>query len=78
MDEDRIREQVAYLVWRRVTKTAAIMGAVNAILAAVIAFGVTLSEAQTTAIVTLANAALLLGAAFLDPKVPFFGRSSSP
>ena len=59
------------------TKTAAIMGAVNAILAAVIAFGVTLSNDQATAITAAVNALLLLVVAFLDPKVPYLGRTSS-
>lgn len=53
------------------TKTAAIMGLVNAVLYALLAFGVALSDGQQLAITGLANALLVLAAVLLDPKVPF-------
>ena len=53
------------------TKTAAILGALNAVLVLLLAFGVSVSDAQIAAIMTFANAVLVLGAALLDPNVPF-------
>lgn len=57
------------------TKTAAILGAVNAVLALLLAFGVDVSSEQQAAITGIVNALLVLGAALLDPQVPF-GRSA--
>ena len=53
------------------TKSAAIVGVVNAVLAGLLAFGVELTEAQTVAIVGIVNTFLIAFAAFKDPKVPF-------
>lgn len=53
------------------TKSAAIVGAVNAALSLLLAFGVDLSDEQVVAIVGAVNAVLVAGAALLDPKVPF-------
>lgn len=53
------------------TKSAAIVGAVNAVLATLLAFGVDLTEGQQLAIVGAVNALLVLIAAWRDPKVPF-------
>lgn len=48
--------------------TAAIMGLTNAALAALIAFGISLSETQTAAVVGLVNAALILGDLLLQSR----------
>lgn len=53
------------------TKTAAIMGVVNAVLFALLAFGVSISDTQQLAVTGLANALLILGAVLFDPMVPF-------
>lgn len=53
------------------TKSAAIVGAVNAVLALLLAFGVSVSDGQQLAIVGAVNAALILIAALRDPAVPF-------
>jgi L-lactate permease len=47
---------------------AAIIGLVNTLLAALIAFGVSLSEAQTTAVVGVVNAVLVLGSLVLQNR----------
>lgn len=73
-DPDRLREEIAYQVWIRVTKTAAVLGIVNAALAALLAFGVSITPEQQTAIVAVVNAVLIAVTVFLDPKVPGFGR----
>lgn len=51
-------------------KNAAILGAVNAALALLLAFGVDLSDAQQVAVVGGVNALLILIAAWRDPSVP--------
>lgn len=56
-------------------RSAAIIGAVNAALALLLAFGVELSESQRVAIVGAVNAALVLVAAWRDPSVTSFGPS---
>lgn len=53
------------------TKTAAILGAVNAVLALALAFGFDITPEQQAAVTGIVNAVLILGAALLDPKVPF-------
>lgn len=53
------------------TKAAAILGAVNAALVLLVAFGVNVSDAQQVAIVAGVNAVLVLFAALLDPRIPF-------
>ena len=53
------------------TKSAAIVGAVNAVLALLLAFGFEVSGEQQAAITGIVNALLILGAALLDPKIPF-------
>ena len=75
-DEERLRREIAYQVWRRVTKTAAILGIVNAALALLLALGVNVTQDQQAAITGIVNALLIAGAAFLDPKVPYIGRGS--
>lgn len=57
------------------TKNAAILGAVNAALALLLAFGVDISDAQNVAVVGGVNALLVLVAAWRDPSVPSLGRS---
>jgi hypothetical protein len=57
------------------TKTAAILGAINAVLALLLAFGFDVTSEQQAAITGIANALLVLGAALFDPKVPF-GKSA--
>lgn len=59
------------------TKTAAILAVVNAALALLLAFGVDVTQEQQAAITGIVNAVLVLGAAFLDPKVPFGSTSGS-
>jgi len=54
-----------------VTKSAAIVAVVNAALAALIAFGIDLTDAQVIAVTGFVNAALVLAAAWMDPKIPF-------
>lgn len=56
-------------------KSAALIGAVNAVLALLLAFGVSVSDAQQVAIVGGVNAVLVLIAAWRDPSVPSLGRS---
>lgn len=56
-------------------KNAAIIGAVNAALALLLAFGVELSDLQTAAVVGAVNAVLVLIAAWRDPKVAAIGPS---
>lgn len=58
------------------TKTAAILAAVNALLALLLAFGVDLSDAQQVALVGGVNAALVLVHAWLDPAVTSFGKTA--
>lgn len=58
------------------TKTAAILGATNAVLALLLAFGFDITNEQQAAITGIANALLVLGAALLDPKVPFGATGS--
>lgn len=53
------------------TKTAAILGAVNAALALLLAFGVNVTQEQSAAIIAGVNALLILVAAIKDPAVPF-------
>lgn len=53
------------------TKTAAILGVVNAGLALLLAFGVDVSQDQQAAITGGVNAVLILLTAVFDPKVPF-------
>lgn len=55
------------------TKSAAIVGAVNAALFCLLAFGVSISDAQQAAITGAVNALLVLLAALRDPQVPFGG-----
>lgn len=57
------------------TKTAAILGVVNAILALLLAFGFNVTPEQQAAITGVVNAILILGAAIFDPRVPF-GKTS--
>lgn len=57
-------------------KNAAIIGAVNAGLALLLAFGVDVSDAQQVAIVGAVNAMLVLVAAWRDPKVSSIGPSA--
>lgn len=53
------------------SKSAAILGVVNAVMALFLAFGLAISDAQQVAITGVVNALLILGAVLLDPKVPF-------
>lgn len=55
------------------TKTVAIVGAVNSALALLIAFGVDISSEQAAAIVAVVNALAVAVAAYFDPKVPWVG-----
>jgi hypothetical protein len=58
------------------TKSAAIVGAVNAVLACLVLLGVfDLSGDQLAGISVAVNAVLVLVAAFLDPKIPFGVKS---
>lgn len=68
-DDEEIRREINYQVWRRMTKTAAILGLTNALLALLLAFGVEVTEHQQFAITGLVNAVLVAGVAFIDPKV---------
>jgi hypothetical protein len=61
-----------------VSKTAAILGVVNAALALLLAFGINVSEAQQAGITGGVNAVLVAAAVFLDPKVPFGPVKASP
>jgi hypothetical protein len=54
-------------------KSAAVIGAVNAVLALLLAFGIDVSEGQQVAIVGAVNAALVLVAAWRDPSVSRLG-----
>jgi hypothetical protein len=54
-----------------VTLTAAIIGVVNTVLAAVVTFGVNLSDSQSTAITAAVNAVLVLVAVMLNPASRF-------
>lgn len=56
------------------TISAAIIGVVNTGLAAVVTFGVNLSNAQTTAIVGVVNAILVLVSLILNPQSRFSVR----
>lgn len=56
-------------------KNAAIIGAVNAALALLLAFGVSISDGQQVAVVGAVNAALVLIAAWRDPRVSAIGPS---
>lgn len=60
------------------TKSAAILGAVNAGMAAVLAFGVNVSDAQQLAITGVVNAVLILIAAWNDPDNSFGGGAGEP
>ena len=53
------------------SKSAAILGVVNAVLALLLAFGIEVSDAQQLAITGIVNAVLVAGAVLLDPAVPF-------
>lgn len=53
------------------TKVAAILGAVNAALASVLAFGIDVTQPQQAAITAGVNALLVLVAVLRDPTVPF-------
>jgi hypothetical protein len=58
------------------TKSAAIVGAVNAVLACLVLLGaLDLSGDQLAGISVAVNAVLVAGAAILDPKVPFGVKS---
>ena len=56
-------------------KSAAIIGAVNAALALLLAFGISISDAQQVAVVGGVNALLVLIAAWRDPSVSAVGPS---
>lgn len=56
-------------------RNAAILGAVNAALALLLAFGVDVSDNQNVAIVGAVNAVLVLIAAWRDPAVTSIGPS---
>ncbi len=56
-------------------KHAAIIGAVNSALALLLAFGVSVTDAQQVAIVGAVNALLVLIAAWRDPQVEKLGPS---
>ena len=53
------------------TKAAALLGAVNAALALLLAYGVDISEGQQVAITGAVNALIVLVTAWRDPAVPF-------
>lgn len=53
------------------TKSAAILGVVNSLLALLLAAGLNIDNELQVAIVGFVNALLILGVAFFDPKVPF-------
>lgn len=57
------------------TKSAAIVAAVNAVLALVYAFGWSVSPEQQLAIVAAVNAGLVLIAVWRDPAIPFGNQS---
>lgn len=57
-------------------KNAAILGAVNALLALLLAFGIDISDGQQVAVVGAVNAVLVLIAAWNDPKVTSIGPSA--
>ena len=59
------------------TKTAAILGVVNAVLALLLAFGFDVTPEQQAAITGIVNALLVLGAALFDPQVPFGRRADA-
>jgi len=50
--------------------TTAAVGAVNAMMALLATFNVVFTSGQQAAIISVVNAGLVAGAAFLDPKVP--------
>lgn len=77
-ESDRLRREVQYIVWRRMTKTAAILGLVNAIMAAVLAFGVDITAEQQFAIIAVVNAILVFVTAFIDPKIPWGRGKDTP
>lgn len=56
------------------TKTAAVVAFVNAVLLVVTSFGIELSQEQQAAIIGAVNALIVLLAALFDPSVPF-GRT---
>lgn len=58
------------------SKQAATVALVNAVLALAIAFGVDVSEAAQAAIVTAVNAVFIAVWAWLDPSVPYIGRTT--
>jgi hypothetical protein len=58
------------------TKTAALLGVINAGLALLLAFGVNVTQAQQAGITGAVNAVLVLVAAWRDPAVPF-GRTAA-
>lgn len=57
-------------------KNAAILGAVNAALALLLAFGIDISDNQNVAVVGAVNALLVLIAAWRDPSVSAIGPSA--
>jgi len=56
-------------------RNAAILGIVNAGLAALLAFGIDVSDNQQLAVVGAVNAVLILIAAYRDPSVKAIGPS---
>lgn len=60
------------------TKSAAILALVNSAMFLLLAFGVEISDSQQLAITGIVNAAMVVVAAFFDPKVPFIGPSADP
>jgi hypothetical protein len=52
-----------------VSLTTAVVGLVNAVLALLLAFGVSITQGQTAAIVTVVNALLIVGAVVYDQLV---------
>lgn len=56
-------------------KNAAVIGFVNAALALLLAFGISISDAQQFAVVGVVNALLVLVAAWRDPSVSQIGLS---
>lgn len=53
------------------TKSAALLGVVNGVLALLLAFGVDVSNEQQAAITGIVNAVLVAVVAWRDPAVPF-------
>lgn len=53
------------------TKSAALLGVVNAVLALLLAFGIDVSPEQQAAVTGIVNAILVAAVAWHDPTVPF-------